>query len=108
MFDQINNIIGSPKVIGISNALNPFGHFTIKKSKEYDLNDDSPQVESSNHDSNSEQNENDEEVKEKEEHEEQEEQEQEQEKKKETIQRKFKRKRPDVFSQGIQFFFKKA
>ena len=56
LFDQINNIIGSsPKVIGIPNALDPSGPFTIKKSKEYDLNDDPPQVESSNHDSSSEQ-----------------------------------------------------
>ena len=80
LFDQINNIIGSsPKVIRIPNALDPSRPSTIKNSKEYDLNDDLPQVESSNHDSSSEQNENDEEVKEKEEQEEQE-QEQEQEK----------------------------
>ena len=91
----MNNIIGSSsKVIGISNALDPSEPFTIKKSKEYDLNDDSPQVESSNHDSSSGQNENDEEVEEKEERE--------QEEKEETIQRKLKRMRPGVPSQGIQ------
>ena len=105
---NVFDIIGSsPKVIGIPNALDPFRPSTIKKSKEYDLNDDPPQVESSNHDSSSEQNENDEEVEEKEEQEKQEGQGQEQEEKEETIQRKLKRSVPVFLVKGFKFFFKK-